>query len=50
MSKLTQGHINCLANWMLNNPSKKLNVTGTWRNNGYEVLNGYQTPARKKGV
>lgn len=48
MSKLTQGHINCLANWMLNNPGKKLNVSGTWRNNGYEVLNGYQTGARAK--
>ena len=46
MSKLTQGHINCLANWMLNNPGKKLNVSGTWRNNGYEVLNGYQTGAK----
>ena len=48
MSKLTQGHIDTLINWMLKNPGKPLNVSGTWRNNGYEVLNGYQTTAGRK--
>lgn len=48
MAKVTQGHIDCLVNWMKRNPGKSLNVSGTWRNNGYEVHNGHQTMARNK--
>ncbi len=48
MSKLTQGHIDCLVNWMKQNRGKRLNVTKTWRNNGYEVLSSRLTIAKKK--
>ena len=48
MSKLTQGHINTLAEWMKRNIGEPLNVSGTWKNNGYEVLNGYNTIARQR--
>ena len=51
MSKLTQGHINVLVEWMKRNIGEPLNVAGTWRNNGYdgyEVLNGYNTVARQR--
>lgn len=48
MSKMTQGHIDCLVNWMISNPGKRLNVEGTWRHSGYSVVKGYGTVARKK--
>ena len=48
MSKLSQGHINTLVEWMKRNIGESLNVSGTWKNNGYEVLNGYNTIARQR--
>ena len=48
MSKLTQGHINTLVEWMKRNIGEPLNVSGTWKLNGYEVLNGYNTIARQR--
>ena len=46
MSKPTEGHINVLVEWMKRNIGEPLNVSGKWKNNGYEVLNGYGTVAR----
>ena len=48
MSKLTQGHIDCLVNWIKQNRGKRLNVTKTWRNNGFEVLSSQLTTAKLK--
>ena len=48
MSKLSEGHINVLVEWMKRNINEPLNVAGTWKNNGYEVLNGYNTIARQR--
>ena len=50
MSKLTQGHINCLVVWAKKNPGTSMNVSGLWRNNGFEVLAGHQTPAKVKAL
>ena len=48
MKKLSEGHINTLVEWMKRNIGEPLNVSGTWKNNGYEVLNGYNTIARQR--
>lgn len=48
MSKLSEGHINTLVEWMKRNIGEPLNVSGTWKLNGYEVLNGYNTIARQR--
>ena len=48
MSKLSEGHINTLVEWMKRNIGEPLNVSGTWKNNGYEVLNGYNSIARQR--
>ena len=48
MSKLSEGHINCLVNWAKKNVGTPMNVSGLWKNNGYEVLNGYNTIARQR--
>ncbi len=48
MSKLTDGHINCITKWMKGHPGESPSITGLWRENGYEVLNGFQTAAKKR--